>query len=230
MRREKTNLLIHIKEIKTMKLMFLGAPGAGKGTQAEIVAKNYSIPTISTGALLRAAMKEGTELGLKAKSFIDAGNLVPDDVVIGIIKERLNDDDCKNGFILDGFPRTVPQAEALDAMNIKMDLVISIEVSDEAIIKRMGGRRLCADCGASYHTVYIPTKVEGICDVCGGKLIMREDDKPETVISRLGVYHNQTEPLKDYYNASGKLVLVNGMDSIENITAEIEKTLESIRG
>jgi adenylate kinase len=213
-----------------MKLMFLGAPGAGKGTQAEVIAKNHAIPTISTGALLRAAMKEGTELGIKAKSFIDAGNLVPDDVVIGIIKERLAEDDCAGGFILDGFPRTVPQAEALDAMNINMDLVISIEVSDEAIIKRMSGRRLCGECGASYHTVYIPTKVEGICDVCGGKLIMRADDKPETVISRLGVYHEQTEPLKDYYSARGKLVLVNGEDTIENITAEIEKRLEAVKG
>ncbi|MGN1095312.1 MAG: adenylate kinase [Eubacteriales bacterium] len=213
-----------------MKLMFLGAPGAGKGTQAEIVSKKYSIPTISTGALLRAAMKEGTELGLKAKSFIDAGGLVPDDVVIGIIKERLNDADCKNGFILDGFPRTVPQAKALEEMNIDMDLVISIEVSDEAIIARMGGRRLCADCGASYHTVHIPPKVEGVCDVCGGKLIMRADDKPETVISRLEVYHKQTEPLKEFYSERGKLVLVNGSDSIENITAEIEKKLEGIRG
>ena len=211
-----------------MKLMFLGAPGAGKGTQAEIVAKNYSIPTISTGALLRAAMKEGTELGLKAKSFIDAGNLVPDDVVIGIIKERLNDDDCKNGFILDGFPRTVPQAEALDAMNIKMDLVISIEVSDEAIIKRMGGRRLCADCGASYHTVYIPTKVEGVCDTCGGKLIMREDDKPETVISRLEVYHKQTEPLKDYYAEKGILVMVEGQEEVADTTALVFEALGKI--
>ncbi len=213
-----------------MKLMFLGAPGAGKGTQAEIVAKKYSIPTISTGALLRQAMKDGTELGLKAKAFIDAGKLVPDEVVIGIIKERLNNDDCKNGFILDGFPRTVPQAESLDAMNIKMDLVISIEVSDEDIIKRMSGRRICSECGASYHTVHIPTKVEGVCDACGGKLTIRDDDKPETVISRLEVYHKQTEPLKDYYKASGKLVLVNGMDSIENITAEIENKLDSIRG
>jgi adenylate kinase len=169
-------------------------------------------------------------MGLKAKAFIDAGELVPDDVVIGIIKERLAEDDCAGGFILDGFPRTVPQAEALDAMNISMDLVISIEVSDEAIIRRMGGRRLCGDCGASYHTVYIPTKVEGICDVCGGKLVMRADDKPETVISRLGVYHEQTEPLKDYYSERGKLVLVNGEDTIENITAEIEKKLETVKG
>ncbi len=213
-----------------MKLMFLGAPGAGKGTQAEIVSKNHSIPTISTGALLRTAMKEGTELGLKAKAFISAGELVPDDVVIGIIKDRLCEDDCKNGFILDGFPRTVPQAKALEDMKIEMDLVISIEVSDESIIKRMGGRRLCSECGASYHTEHIPPKKEGVCDTCGGALMIREDDKPETVISRLEVYHKQTEPLKEFYSERGKLVLVNGSDTIENITAEIEKKLESIRG
>lgn len=213
-----------------MKLMFLGAPGAGKGTQAEIVSKNHSIPTISTGALLRTAMKEGTELGLKAKAFISAGELVPDDVVIGIIKDRLCEDDCKNGFILDGFPRTVPQAKALEDMKIEMDLVISIEVSDESIIKRMGGRRLCSECGASYHTEHIPPKKEGVCDTCGGALMIREDDKPETVISRLEVYHEQTEPLKEFYSERGKLVLVNGSDTIENITAEIEKKLESIRG
>lgn len=213
-----------------MKLMFLGAPGAGKGTQAEIVSKNHSIPTISTGALLRTAMKEGTELGLKAKAFISAGELVPDDVVIGIIKDRLGEDDCKNGFILDGFPRTVPQAKALEDMKIEMDLVISIEVSDESIIKRMGGRRLCSECGASYHTEHIPPKKEGVCDTCGGALMIREDDKTETVISRLEVYHKQTEPLKEFYSERGKLVLVNGSDTIENITAEIEKKLESIRG
>lgn len=213
-----------------MKLMFLGAPGAGKGTQAEIVSKNHSIPTISTGALLRTAMKEGTELGLKAKAFISAGELVPDDVVIGIIKDRLGEDDCKNGFILDGFPRTVPQAKALEDMKIEMDLVISIEVSDESIIKRMGGRRLCSECGASYHTEHIPPKKEGVCDTCGGALMIRDDDKPETVISRLEVYHKQTEPLKEFYSERGKLVLVNGSDTIENITAEIEKKLESIRG
>ncbi len=212
-----------------MKLMFLGAPGAGKGTQADIVAKDYSIPTISTGALLRTAMKEGTELGLKAKSYIAEGGLVPDDVVIGIIKERLNEKDCENGFILDGFPRTVPQAQALENMNIEMDLVISIEVTDEEIINRMGGRRLCSECGASYHTVHIPPKKEGVCDVCGAKLIIRDDDKPETVISRLEVYHNQTEPLKDFYSERGKLVLVNGCDTIDNITAAIKSKLESIR-
>lgn len=213
-----------------MKLMFLGAPGAGKGTQAEIVSKRHSIPTISTGALLRTAMKEGTELGLKAKAFISAGELVPDDVVIGIIKDRLGEDDCKNGFILDGFPRTVPQAQALEDMKIEMDLVISIEVSDDSIIKRMGGRRLCSECGASYHTEHIPPKKEGVCDACGGTLMIRDDDKPETVISRLEVYHKQTEPLKEFYSERGKLVLVNGSDTIENITAEIEKKLESIRG
>ena len=213
-----------------MNLILLGAPGAGKGTQAELLSEKLSIPAISTGNMLREAMANGSSLGLKIKKLMDEGSLVPDDVVIGIIKERLAEDDCAGGFILDGFPRTVPQAEALDAMNINMDLVISIEVSDEAIIKRMSGRRLCGECGASYHTVYIPTKVEGVCDVCGGKLVMRADDKPETVISRLGVYHEQTEPLKDYYSARGKLVLVDGEDSIENITAEIEKKLEAVKG
>lgn len=213
-----------------MKLMLLGAPGAGKGTQAEIVSKKYSIPTISTGALLRTAMKEGTELGIKAKSFISAGELVPDNVVIGIIKERLSEKDCEKGFILDGFPRTVPQAKALEEMGIEMDLVISIEVSDDAIINRMSGRRLCSSCGASYHTVHIPPKTEGVCDSCGSELVIRDDDKPETVISRLEVYHKQTEPLKDFYSERGKLVLVNGSDTIENITAEIEKEIESIRG
>lgn len=210
--------------------MFLGAPGAGKGTQAEIVCEKYSIPTISTGALLREAMAEGTELGKAAKSYIEAGSLVPDSVVIGIIDERLKKDDCKGGFILDGFPRTVPQAEALDAMGVEMDLVISIEVPDEKIIARMSGRRLCKDCGTSYHLIYNPTKEEGKCDKCGGELYIRKDDAPEVVKSRLEVYHTQTEPLKNYYEAKEKLVIVEGQEKVEDTTALTLAAIEKSRG
>lgn len=213
-----------------MKLMFLGAPGAGKGTQSEIVSEKYSIPTISTGALLREAMAEGTELGKSAKSYIEAGGLVPDEVVIGIIHERLKKDDCKNGFILDGFPRTVPQAQALDAMGVEMDLVISIEVPDEKIVARMGGRRMCKECGASYHILYNPTKVDDKCDRCGGGLYIRKDDAPEVVKSRLEVYHTQTEPLKGYYSAKGKLVIVEGQEKVEDTTALTLAEIEKIRG
>ena len=213
-----------------MKLMFLGAPGAGKGTQAEKISEKYGIPSISTGAILREAMANGSELGMKAKSYISAGALVPDEVVIGIIKERLMQDDCKNGFILDGFPRTVPQAEALDAMGIQMDAVISIEVEDDDIVERMAGRRLCKGCGASYHIKYIPTKVEGVCDKCGGELYIRADDKPEVVKDRLKTYHSQTEPLKDFYAEKGKLTLIPGNASIDSITEEICKNLDCIRG
>ena len=182
-----------------MKLILLGAPGAGKGTQAELICERLSIPTISTGNMIREAMKNGTEMGAKAKAFVDAGNLVPDEVVIGIIKERLANDDCANGFILDGFPRTIPQAEALDNMGIEIDTVLSIEVADEKIVKRMSGRRVCEKCGASYHLEYKKSKVDGICDACGGNLVCRKDDAPETVLDRLKVYHEQTEPLKGYY-------------------------------
>ena len=213
-----------------MKLMFLGAPGAGKGTQAEIVSERYNIPAISTGALLREAMANGTELGMKAKSYIEGGALVPDEVVIGIIKERLVADDCKNGFILDGFPRTVDQAKALDEMNIKMDGVVSIEVEDEAIITRLGGRRLCGKCGSSYHVEYKPTAVAGVCDKCGGELIIRADDKPEVIKSRLDVYHAQTEPLKDFYAAKGILKTVIGQEEIDDTTALTIAAIESIRG
>lgn len=213
-----------------MKLMFLGAPGAGKGTQAEVVSERYQIPAISTGALLREAMANGTELGKKAKSYIDGGALAPDDVVIGIIKERLAADDCKNGFILDGFPRTVAQAIALDEMEIKMDGVISFEVTDEAIMRRLGGRRLCGKCGTSYHIDYKPTTVEGICDKCGGALVTRADDKPEVIKSRLVVYHEQTEPLKDFYAAKGILKTVIGQEGIKDTTALTIATIESIRG
>ena len=213
-----------------MKLMFLGAPGAGKGTQAEVVSERYQIPAISTGALLREAIAKGTELGKKAKDYIDGGALAPDDVVIGIIKERLAADDCSGGFILDGFPRTVAQAIALDEMGIKMDGVISIEVADEVIIRRLGGRRLCGKCGSSYHVDYKPTAVAGVCDKCHGELVTRADDKPEVIKSRLVIYHEQTEPLKDFYAAKGNLKLVIGQEEIEDTTALTLATIESIRG
>ena len=209
-----------------MKLILLGAPGAGKGTQAEIISEKYNIPTISTGNIIRAALKNGTEMGLKAKSYIDAGNLVPDEVVIGIIKERLAEDDCKNGFILDGFPRTIPQAEALDKMGFEIDRALSIEVDDAEIIKRMSGRRVCSKCGASYHTEFKKPEKEGICNVCGGELVIRKDDEPETVMNRLKVYHEQTEPLKDYYKSCGKLITVEGQDKVEDTTALVLKALE----
>ena len=213
-----------------MKLMFLGAPGAGKGTQAEVVSERYNIPAVSTGALLREAIAKGTELGKKAKDYIDGGALAPDDVVIGIIKERLAADDCSGGFILDGFPRTVAQAIALDEMGIKMDGVISIEVADEVIIRRLGGRRLCGKCGSSYHVDYKPTAVAGICDKCNGELVTRADDKPEVIKSRLDVYHKQTEPVKDFYAAKGVLKLVIGQEEIEDTTALTIAAIESIRG
>ena len=201
-----------------MKLILLGAPGAGKGTQAELICDKISIPTISTGNIIREAMKNETEMGIKAKSFVDAGNLVPDEVVICIIKERLSEDDCKNGFILDGFPRTIPQAEALDNMGIEIDKVLSIEVKDEDIIRRMSGRRVCPDCGASYHIEYKQPAQEGICNLCGASLIIRKDDKPETVLDRLNVYHTQTEPLKDFYLKKGKLVTVEGQEELQETT------------
>ena len=210
-----------------MKLILLGAPGAGKGTQAEIISEKYNIPTISTGNIIRAALKNGTEMGLKAKSYIDAGNLVPDDVVIGIIKERLAEDDCENGFILDGFPRTIPQAEALDKMNFNIDYALSIEVADSEIVKRMSGRRVCEKCGASYHTEFKKPAKDGVCNVCEGKLVIRKDDEPETVMNRLNVYHEQTEPLKDYYAKAGKLLTVEGQQGIEDTTALVLRALES---
>ena len=209
-----------------MKLIFLGAPGAGKGTQAEIIAGKLNIPTISTGNIIREALANGTEMGLKAKSFIEAGKLVPDDVVIGIIKERLADEDCNNGFILDGFPRTIPQAEALDNMGIIIDKVVDIDVPDENIVNRMSGRRVCKACGSSYHIENKRPKVEGVCDACGGELQIRKDDAPETVLDRLNVYHEQTEPLKDYYAKCGKLRSVEGTAPITEITAAILKVLE----
>ena len=209
-----------------MKLIFLGAPGAGKGTQAEIIAAELKIPTISTGNIIREALANGTDMGLKAKAFIEAGKLVPDDVVIGIIKDRLAADDCSNGFILDGFPRTIPQAEALDNMGIIIDKVVDIDVPDENIVNRMSGRRVCKACGSSYHIENKKPKVDGVCDACGGELQIRKDDAPETVLDRLNVYHEQTEPLKDYYAKCGKLRSVEGTAPIKEITASILKVLE----
>lgn len=211
-----------------MKLILLGAPGAGKGTQAEIISEKYNIPTISTGNIIRAALKNGTEMGLKAKAYIDSGRLVPDDVVIGIIKERLAESDCQNGFILDGFPRTIPQAEALDNMNIAIDAALSIEVDDREIVKRMSGRRVCEKCGASYHTEFKKPNKEGVCDACGGALVIRKDDEPDTVLDRLDIYHKQTEPLKSYYKAAGKLITVEGQNEVSDTTALVLSSLSEI--
>lgn len=211
-----------------MKLILLGAPGAGKGTQAEIISEKYNIPTISTGNIIRAALKNGTEMGLKAKAYIDAGELVPDDVVIGIIRERLSESDCEGGFILDGFPRTIPQAEALDNMGISVDAALSIEVADEAIVKRMSGRRVCEKCGASFHTEYKKPAVDGVCNACGGKLVIRKDDEPQTVLNRLSVYHEQTEPLKDFYKGQGKLLIVHGQEELADTTALVLGKLAEI--
>lgn len=209
-----------------MNIIFLGAPGAGKGTQAEKVSAKLDIPQISTGNIIRAALKDETPMGLKAKAFIEAGQLVPDDVVIGIVRERLNADDCKKGFILDGFPRTIPQAEALDGMGFSIDKVIDIEVSDERIVARMSGRRVCKACGASYHITDKKSRVEGVCDACGGELAIRKDDDPAVVLERLRVYHSETEPLKDYYEKAGKLIIVEGQDKVEDTTALTFKALE----
>ena len=209
-----------------MNIIFLGAPGAGKGTQAEIVSEKLAIPTVSTGNIIRAALKNGTPMGLKAKEFIESGKLVPDEVVIGIVKDRLQEEDCKNGFILDGFPRTIPQAEALDAMGIVIDKVIDIEVADEKIATRMGGRRVCKACGNSYHLEYKKPQNDGVCDACGGELIQRKDDAPETVLERLKIYHQETEPLKDYYEKQGKLFIVEGQEEVSDTTALTLKAVE----
>ena len=207
-----------------MKIIFLGAPGAGKGTQAEIVSERLGIPTISTGAIIREAISSCSEMGQKAKNYIESGALVPDDVVIGIVKERIAKSDCKNGFILDGFPRTVPQAVALDEMGVTLSAVLSLEVSDEAIIERMSGRRVCAKCGKSYHTKYKPSKLGDRCE-CGEVLTVRSDDEPSVVRSRLAVYHEVTEPLKAYYESKGLLRTVIGAEVIEDTTA---RTLEAL--
>lgn len=209
-----------------MKLILLGAPGAGKGTQAEFICDHLAIPAISTGNIIRAALKAGTEMGVKAKEFIDKGQLVPDEVVIGIIKERLAQDDCKNGFILDGFPRTIPQAQALDTMGIEIDKVIDIEVPDENIVERMSGRRVCPTCGNSYHLIYKKPAKDGICNSCGAQLVIRADDHPDTVKERLDVYHSQTEPLKDFYNKKNKLFIVEGQEEVKDTSALVLKALE----
>ncbi len=204
-----------------MKLILLGAPGAGKGTQAAILSERLSIPTISTGNILRAAVKNGTPVGLKAKSYMDAGKLVPDEVIIGIVAERLAEPDCAKGFILDGVPRTIAQAEALEQEGVAFDAVVDIEVDDAVIEQRMSGRRACTNCGATYHIVAAPPKTEGVCDVCGGELVQRADDKPETVRGRLAVYHRETEPLKDFYGQRGLLKTVENQQTIEDTTKAI---------
>lgn len=214
---------------KHMKIIMLGAPGAGKGTQAKKIAEKYSIPHISTGDIFRANIKNGTELGKKAKTYMDQGLLVPDELVVDLLVDRVKQDDCSNGYVLDGFPRTIPQAEALDkalaAMGEAMDYAINVEVPDENIVRRMSGRRACVDCGATYHIVYAPTKEENICDNCHGELILREDDKPETVQKRLNVYHEQTQPLIDYYTEKNILVEVDGTVDIDEVFAAIVNVL-----
>ena len=208
-----------------MRLILLGAPGAGKGTQAEILSKLLDIPTISTGNILRAAMKAGTEVGLKAKSYVESGKLVPDDVIIGIIQERLAEPDCAKGYILDGVPRTIPQAQTMEDMGVQIDCALSIEVEDDVIVRRMAGRRTCRDCSATFHVENNPPKVEGKCDFCGGELTIRADDAPETVKNRLATYHRDTEPLRAFYAARGKLREVQNQPSIEETTAAIRSVL-----
>ena len=208
-----------------MNLILLGAPGAGKGTQAELLVEKLAIPAISTGNMLREAMANGTELGKKVKQFMDVGSLVPDELILGIVAERVTQPDCQNGFILDGVPRTLAQAQALEAAGVKIDHVVSIEVADSEIEGRMTGRRVCSHCGGSFHVVAHPPKTEGICDLCGGELVIRKDDAPETVRHRLEVYHAQTEVLKDFYRERGKLVLVEGNQSIEDANRDILKAI-----
>lgn len=204
-----------------MKIIMLGAPGAGKGTQAKKIAAKYDIPHISTGDIFRANIKNGTELGKKAKTYMDQGLLVPDELVVDLVVDRVNQEDCKNGYVLDGFPRTIPQAEALtdalEKLGQRMDCAIDVDVPDENIVRRMGGRRACVGCGATYHIEYAPTKKEGICDTCGGELILRDDDKPETVQKRLDVYHEQTQPLIEYYTKAGILRTVDGTVDIDDV-------------
>lgn len=208
-----------------MNLILLGAPGAGKGTQAEAISAKLGIPQISTGNMLREAVKNGTELGLKAKAAMESGALVSDEIVIGILKDRIAEPDAANGFILDGFPRTVAQAEALDAMGVQIDKVLEIYVPNERIIARMSGRRVCEGCGASYHVEYKPTAVEGVCDACGGKTVQRKDDAPETVLERLSVYEEKTAPLKGYYEKTGKLVTVTGQEEVADTRKLVFETL-----
>ena len=210
-----------------MKLILLGAPGAGKGTQAAVISRELGIPAISTGNILRAAIQEGTPTGMKAKTYMDEGHLVPDEVIIGILKERLAQPDCANGFILDGVPRTIAQAEAIETMGIRIDKVLELQVEDNVIVDRMSGRRVCEKCGASYHIVNKKSKVEGVCDLCGGKTVIRKDDQPATVLDRLKAYHEQTEPLVAFYRERGKLAVIPFCPSIEETTAEVMKALEA---
>jgi adenylate kinases len=212
-----------------MKIIFLGAPGAGKGTQAENASEVFAIPAISTGAIIRESIKAGTEAGKAVKVYTEAGKLVPDEIVINIIKERLAKDDCVNGFILDGFPRNVPQAEVLDAMGVEIDVALSIEVDDDRIIERMGGRRVCGSCGSTYHTLYNPSSKGDNCDKCGEALITRKDDMPEVVKNRLDIYHEETEPLKEYYAKKGKLKLVIGQEEVADTTALTVEALKSVQ-
>ena len=208
-----------------MKLILLGAPGAGKGTMADMLSRMCGIPTISTGNILRAAIKNGTAVGLEAKQYMDSGKLVPDEVIIGIVRERLAQDDCKDGYILDGMPRTIPQAQALEESGIIIDVALNIEMSDERIIERMAGRRVCKNCGATYHVTNIPPKVAGTCDLCGSELIIRKDDAPETVKERLAVYHIETEPLEGFYAERGKLRSVEDKVTVEETTKQAVKAL-----
>ena len=212
-----------------MKIVMLGAPGAGKGTQAKMIAEKYTIPHISTGDIFRANIKEGTPLGLEAKSYMDQGKLVPDELTVKILLDRVAKDDCKNGYVLDGFPRTIPQAnvlkEALEKQNDKIDYAINVDVPDENIVRRMSGRRACVTCGATYHIEHVPPKTEGICDKCGSALILRDDDKPETVLNRLKIYHEQTQPLIDFYNNEGILKEVDGTIDVKDVFANIASIL-----
>lgn len=223
-------MFLSVKGDTSMKIIMLGAPGAGKGTQAKRIADRYKIPHISTGDIFRANIKNGTELGNKAKAFMDQGLLVPDELVVDLVVDRVKQEDCVNGYVFDGFPRTIPQAEALDnALNVineKIDYAVNVEVPDENIVNRMSGRRACINCGATYHLVHIPTKVEGICDTCGNELVLRDDDKPETVLKRLNVYHEQTQPLIDYYQGKGILVEVDGTKDMAVVFDAIVEVLE----
>lgn len=212
-----------------MRLILLGAPGAGKGTQGEIICDKYDIPVFSTGNILREAVKNGTETGLKAKEYMDAGQLVPDDVIIGVIKERLALPDAQKGFILDGVPRTVAQAEALEEMGVEIDCVINLDVPDDKIVDRLSGRRVCESCGSSYHTIYNPSKESDVCDRCGGRLIVRKDDEPSMILSRLQVYHDQTEPLIDFYRERGKLADISGELTLQETEARVDRILEALQ-
>ena len=211
-----------------MKLIFLGAPGAGKGTQSDLISDRFHLPVIGTGNIIREAVKNQTPAGIQAKSYMDSGDLVPDEIVIQMLQDRLAQEDCKGGFILDGFPRTVPQAEALDRMGVEIDRVVEIHVSDERIERRMSGRRVCEQCGSPYHLEYNPPEKEGVCDRCGGKLTIRKDDDPQTVRDRLKVYHQQTEPLKDFYAKKGILRVVEGQEELADTSALVLKALEDV--